>query len=207
MSTRYLYILNVLLNYLLVSLMLGFVFTENYYFDVLSDQFGYEEIVRVFENDQKLIWLNYVIPPLQILLRTFGVAIVFQVGAFALNEKLPFSVFFRAATLCDFIFLIPAYVKLVFFLIDPQIASSEAHLFYPLSVIGLMDKQMIHNWMVYPLQTINLFELTYWFALAGSLKNVLTRDLAGSLGFVASTYGVGLLLWVVFVMFLTISLT
>ncbi|MFN7839937.1 MAG: hypothetical protein ACK5QG_18395, partial [Bacteroidota bacterium] len=62
-------------------------------------------------------------------------------------------------------------------------------------------------WLVYPIQLLNVFELLYWIALAWQLQEVLEKPFAESLGFVAKTYGVGLAVWVVVVMFLTVSIS
>ncbi len=57
------------------------------------------------------------------------------------------------------------------------------------------------------LQLVNLFEIAYWLLLADLLKKIINRPFWKSFEFVLSTYGVGLLIWTVFVVFLTLNLT
>jgi hypothetical protein len=61
---------------------------------------------------------------------------------------------------------------------------------------------------------LNLFELAYFLALAILLVNVInqaneerTVNFGKSLQLVTASYGSGLLLWVVFVMFITLNLS
>lgn len=79
-------------------------------------------------------------------------------------------------------------------------------MFYPLSALNLFDYEQVEPWLLYPLQVLNVFELLYWFALAYGITRVLPEyDLGRAMGLVLSSYGVGLLVWVATVMFLTLT--
>lgn len=74
-------------------------------------------------------------------------------------------------------------------------------------MINFFSHSELEPWLVYPIQLLNVFELLYWAVLAWQLQEVLKKSFPESLGFVMKTYGVGLTVWVVVVMFLTVSLT
>jgi hypothetical protein len=59
--------------------------------------------------------------------------------------------------------------------------------------------------LIYPLQTVNAFELLYWFALAYGISKVTKSDLQGGMKVVLSSYVPALLLWIVFVTFLSLN--
>ena len=61
--------------------------------------------------------------------------------------------------------------------------------------------------LVFPLSLLNVFEALYWLALAWLLTGVVEKPIGSTLKTVATSYGSGLLLWVLFVMFLTVNLT
>lgn len=58
---------------------------------------------------------------------------------------------------------------------------------------------------MYPLQTLNVFELVYWLLLAKGVSEALNRDFTRSFELVMASYGSALVLWIVTVMFLTVT--
>jgi hypothetical protein len=86
--------------------------------------------------------------------------------------------------------------------------------FQPLSTMELLNAKSIDPLFVYPLSLINVFELGYFLVLAWLLVNVINEaneerpvGFGKSLKLVTASYGSGLLLWVVFVMFITLNLS
>jgi hypothetical protein len=125
-----------------------------------------------------------------------------------LNIETGFKKFFSAAITGEFVFLIPSFIKLLWFgFIKTNYTLQDLQYFSPLSAIGLFNPTELDPWFVYPIQLLNLFEVLYWVVLAYQLKPVLNEDFSGSLGFVGRTYGVGLVIWVILVMFLTVSIS
>ena len=84
---------------------------------------------------------------------------------------------------------------------------NDLQAFYPLSLLNLFETQELDKWLIYPLQLVNLFELVYWLVLAYGVSQVIEMPMQRAFGIVAASYGSGLLVWVVFIMFLTISLS
>jgi hypothetical protein len=74
------------------------------------------------------------------------------------------------------------------------------------ALLGWLDKDTVPRWLWYPLSVVNVFELLFWLMLAAGLAWRMERGVRASLGFVALTYGTGLALWVLFVVFLQIHL-
>jgi hypothetical protein len=79
--------------------------------------------------------------------------------------------------------------------------------FYPLSLLNLLEVKDIPQWLLYPLQVINIFEVLYWLILAYGLSLVAKERLPKMLWLVAFSYGIGLFVWVVFITFITINLS
>ncbi|NBA78875.1 hypothetical protein GOQ04_25205 [Emticicia sp. ODNR4P] len=109
--------------------------------------------------------------------------------------------------LAEIPFLIVPVIKLFWFLfIQTHYDLNDLQYFFPLSALQLFDVQKLPSWQVYPLQLMNVFELIYWVLLAYWLKKLLNLSLNKSMEVVASSYGTGLLLWVVFITFLSLNL-
>ena len=107
----------------------------------------------------------------------------------------------------EFVMLIPGLVKLIWFLfVQTDYTLNDLQLFYPLSLLNLFEPGTLEQYLLYPLQVLNLFEVAYWFALAYGVARVINASLERGFGLVMASYGSGLALWVVLVMFLTVSL-
>ena len=74
-------------------------------------------------------------------------------------------------------------------------------------VLQLFGYEDLEPWFIYPLQVVNLFELCYWLLLGYGLSKALKRSVDYAMGIVASSYGVGLLIWVGAVMFFTLNMS
>lgn len=187
-------------DYLLVS--------DDLIYNSFADQISYERLMEIISDDKENKWLSYFIIPIFLLLRFFMVGLSLTTGGIIIGVENAFTRFFRLVIIAEFVFILPMLIKIFWFsFIQTDYSLIELQHFSPLSIFSLFNHTEVEPWLAYPLQILNLFELAFWCTLAWQLKKILDRDFAGSLGFVASTYGVGLLLWVILVMFLTVSLT
>jgi hypothetical protein len=133
------------------------------------------------------------------------IALVLQTGFFFFERKVSFSIIFKAVMLAEIPFLIVPVIKLFWFLfIQTHYDLNDLQYFFPLSALQLFDVQKLPSWQVYPLQLMNVFELIYWVLLAYWLKKLLNLSLNKSMEVVASSYGTGLLLWVVLLLSLVL---
>jgi hypothetical protein len=178
------------------------------YASLISRQLPIDSITEVISASKKWKFIVYGFLPFLISMKVFLVSTCLFVGAFLINNNTELKSFVRLSIVAEFIHLLPVLVKLIWFtLINNSYTLKDIQDFQPLSAFSIINPDEIDAWGTYPIKLLNLFELSYWCILAWQLKDLLNRDFIGSLGFVASTYGVGLLLWVIFVMFLSASLT
>ena len=75
----------------------------------------------------------------------------------------------------------------------------------PLSLESLFGYANFERWYIYPMQVINLFEVTYWIILSVLLARELQISRSKALVLVAGSYGAGVALWVTGVMFLLLN--
>lgn len=119
-----------------------------------------------------------------------------------------FKPFFRVAIQAELVLLLPSLLKLLWFLfVQTDYSLQDLQFFYPLSLLNLFDAKAMSPYLLYPLQLANLFEVAYWFALAYGVSQLIEIPMPKAFGVVATSYGSGLLVWVVFIMFLTVSLS
>jgi hypothetical protein len=96
---------------------------------------------------------------------------------------------------------------LFFYLFDQRYTPEEVQLFYPLSFLSAFPIHTISKLWIYPLQVINVFEVFYWFILAYGINKIIVADFNRSLKIVISSYLPALVIWMVFVLFITVTLT
>jgi hypothetical protein len=143
--------------------------------------------------------LGYIWTPFSILWRVTMTAMLIWMGSFAFGYKAPFVAIWKFALVADIIFLLPELIKMLFFIIAvDNVGYQEIRDFFPLSVYSLIDPSSVAEKYHYPLKTINLFELLYLAAMILGYHTVSKKDLDISSRVVATSYGLGLVLWLVF---------
>lgn len=182
-------------------------FSETTYFQTFGDQFEEKRIALMFKISQEWQWFGYVFIPIVIFVRIGFTSICLYTGCFLTNLKIRFKDLFRIVLLADFVFVLAGIAKLVILIFFKEVSRLDDLQFQPLSLIELLNKESIDKLFFYPLSLINVFELLYWLALAWLLMGLGEKPFGSSLKTVVSSYGVGLALWVLFVMFLTVNLT
>lgn len=138
-----------------------------------------------------------------LILKLSLISLVLYTGLTFFDVKASFGAILRIVTCSEFIFLIPAGVKIWWFYFHVSGPTLEQwQSYYFLSAASLYPNVAPTN--LYALQTLNVFEISYWFLLALGLKFVTGRDFDSSLKFVICSYLPSLILWVVLVVFLAI---
>jgi hypothetical protein len=201
------FLLLVALIVLLTCLTNLFLISDTLYYNTFIEQLSVEKIEGIIEESHKWAWLGYLLVPVIYYIKLSLIALVLQTGFFFFDRKVSFSIIFKAVMLAEIPFLIVPVIKLFWFLfIQTHYTLNDLQYFFPLSALQLFDAQKLPSWQVYPLQLMNVFELIYWVLLAYWLKKLLNLSLNKSMEVVASSYGTGLLLWVVFITFLSLNL-
>ena len=185
-------------NYLLLS--------DQLYFNALDDQLSFEQIKKILAKSQSWELYTYAALPLIYLIRFSVVACCICLGYYSFTDRWSFKPFFKATIEAELFMFLPYIGKICWFLfVKTDYNLNDLTLFYPLSALNLVDAESVPRYWLAPLQTLNLFEVAYWFLLAYGVADVTGFSFKRSFGLVMSSYGVGLVLWVVLVMFLTIT--
>jgi len=179
-------------------------------YNFYSEQFAQDQVEKLLESQQKWAWLGYAIIPLLILIRSGLVALSLSIGVFFydMEQKIAFKHFFRVALIGEFILALVGYFKFgYFYFVKTDYTLQDLQQYYPLSYINFLDIKKLEPWLIYPLQTINLFEVAYFFVLVYGMHKLLKNKYWKSFEIVALSYGTGLAIWLGLVMFLTLNVT
>ena len=183
--------------------------TEGLYYQSLGTQLSVGQIEEFLESQQKWQWLTYIILPIIYLIKIFLISATVYIIKIIVGKtfKATFSDISLAIIKADMIFLIPAIIKITWFTFNPAHSLEEIQYFMPGSVFQLFADQEIVPWLIYPLQAFSIWEVGFWLILAFQLKEFFDNDFGRSFQNVMLSYGSGFLVWIVFVVFLTINFT
>ena len=191
------------LTFLLIYLTGHYVLTIEFYENNGDPLAGIEGQGRnVYETLQKWVYFTSAI---YLLVKLGVIALILHSALDLHNEKVPFNSVLKITTLAEFIFLIPAAIKIFSFhytfvhgnLLDWQ-------RYYVFSALSLF-KEPSAAWL-YALQSFNLFEIIYWFLIALGISGISELNYDQSLKLVLISYVPGLLIWITAVTFFTLMM-
>jgi len=182
--------------------------SDELYFEFFGDQLSYDRISTIISLHKKWEWVSYAVMPVYYVLKIFLAAGCVYTGVVIAGMEISFNKIFQIALLAEGVFLFPTVVKLVWFtLIQTDYSLADLHHFYPLSAINFFERDSLDAWLIYPLQLINIFEVLYLLILAYGLVVVTRKNYARMLGLIACSYGTGLFIWTISIMFLMVHLS
>lgn len=175
-------------------------------YNSLSEQLTNKQIQNIFAFREKWQWIRFVFTPIVVLIKTSLIASVLYIGTFFFS-KIPvaFKQLWAIVINAEFVFLLVPMFKIVwFYFFQTNYTLEDIQYFYPLSALNITGYN-IYPWFIYPFQTLNLFELTYWLILAYYIGKATQTNMDKGLKIVGYSYVPALLLWVVTIMFFTLS--
>ena len=179
---------------------------------ILLDHFGSQlslERVKEFLDFRKTwLWLNYLIIPLVYTIKFSLITLWVLSGSILFGYRSSFLEIFRVTVIAEFVWLIPSFITLVWFgFIYPDYSLLDFQYFKPLSLLNFFDTSKIESWLIFPLQSLNLFEIVYMFVLAIGIKKILNKGYIEALNFIAPVYGTAFVTWIVIITFLSINIS
>lgn len=205
---RLYFVLICLLYGVIIFLNQEFIIHEQLYFEAYGEQLSYERITQMIELNRDWAWLNYVLLPIFVLIKVFLVSVCLLIGVLLSDIKLSFRKVFQIVLIAEMIYLIPAFIRTFYFIFWLRdFGLEDLTSFDPFSLLGWLGRDSLDIWWHYLLYSLNIFELLYWLTLALGFKMVIRQlSYLSALELVASSYGLGLLLWIAGVTFLIVSI-
>lgn len=198
----------ILLIILIASLHQNILLTNDLIIDHWENQLSIAQINDILEVRDSWSWANYIIVPFILIIKFYLITLWLINATILFGYKNTFKEIFRIVIIAEFIWLIPSFITLIWFgFIDTDYSLLEVQYFKPLSLLNFFEASEIEGWLIFPLQSLNLFEIAYMFVLAIGIKRVLNKGYMEALNFTVPVYGSALVIWIVFITFLSINLT
>jgi len=191
--------------YLLNGIILNeYIITSEFYQKSFSAQLTLDQINKILTFKENYGWVSYILNIVFLTLKLNFAAFCIFIGVFFTNQKASYKSILKVVMLAEFVFVIYSAFRLLFvFLGDFETIQQIQH-FHPLSLFSLFQFGDIPDWLIYPLSIMNIAELFYWFLLALSLKYLFKSHYLKNLKTILTSYGTGLLLWIVLFVFIQV---
>jgi hypothetical protein len=172
---------------------------ETYAFQILEErgEFGVFKLLN---------GLQYLSIPLIYFLKFTCIAFTLWVGSFMFGYRIHYNKVWQIVMFAELIFLGAEGLKIFWFMFFQAEANIwDIKNFYPLSLMSFFDYETINPKYAYPLKSLNLFELAYWFILIYGIywtaqKKLSFASISVSYAIVFSSYVLFFLLWLLFFM-------
>jgi hypothetical protein len=180
---------------------------DNLILDNLSTSLTRNQLIEYLDFKNKWQWLSFAIIPILLFIKTTLVASILYIATFFYSKsKVTFKNLWQISVKAEFIFLGVGILKIIwFYFFKINYILKDIQYFYPLSALNFFDYKELEPWLIYPLQTLNVFELAYIIILSYQLGTLTNTNADTGLKIVASSYLPALLLWVTVVMFFTLN--
>jgi hypothetical protein len=185
-----------------------YIFTEDVMFNTWSQQLAYEKVEELMAQKDKWPWVRYIIVPIMMLVQVSFVAFCLTIRELMTNTKTSFQCFFGVSIRAYPVLLMNGIVVILIAMVfvDVRTMQDFQNIDY-FSLASIFKSDDMAQWYMYPLKTMNVFEALFWLALADGLRKQTGQTFGSCLSFVAFSYGIGLLFWVLFIMFLQLNLS
>jgi len=198
----------VFLNLLIIFLSQTTLINEIVFFNTFSEQLTYDRSMELFARMKSFVWVSYVVLPVMLLLKFSALSLLIYIGVFFsdLHKEITLSKIFTVVIACEGVFIGASLIKLLWFMFFAgNYTLDDISFFYPLSLINLFRRSEVASYWIYPLQTVNFFQLAYILMLALGLSKISSVKRATADKVILTTYVPAIAVWIALIMFLTID--
>lgn len=184
-------------------LSIHFFFTDAFYYQALGGQLDISRIDSFIAIQKKIGAVSHFAVPVFLCIR-FGITTFCLYGISYIDElELSWRECLEIILIGELAFVIMAVVRFLYLLFNPPTSFQELSWISSLSLLAFFRNAP--RYTSYILQTINIFELSFWIIISVCISRTTKLNILQSFGTVAKSYGLGLLLWVVSITFLIIQ--
>jgi hypothetical protein len=184
-----------------------FIFTDNYYYSVFSNNFSIDRIQNLIKFSRKIEWLIYAVMPLILFFKWLILTSVIYIGLTLFEQKISFQNCFKIVLISELAIAISGLVRIVLLLFHKPETLKAIQFFYPLSITQLINLEKIPDYLVYPLEQCNLFEVAYWFLIVSGIQTLTQKSFKQSLKITTCSYGLALFVWILCIVFIQLQVS
>ena len=175
-------------------------------YNSLIEKITERQVIEILNYQQKWEWLSFLLLPILMLIKISIITSIIYIAIFFSKSEITFKSIFNKVVQAEFIFLLVPIFKIIwFYFFQIGYKLEDIQNFFPLSAINITGYEGLEPWYIYPLQTLNLFEVAYIFYLGIQMAKLTKSTPDEGLKMVVFSYVPALLLWMCTIMFLILN--
>jgi len=120
-------------------------------------------------------------------------------GCAFFGYRVSFFSAWQVSAAAEFIFILPELIRIIWFMgVETDPSYWEVRAFYPLSLMQFFDYHQLAGRWHYPLKTLNIFEVIYWFMLVAGIHIKAGKKYRIALLIVSSSYVFFFFVWLAY---------
>lgn len=172
-------------------------------YNSLAQELTIEEVESTIRMTHSSAWGVFLWAPLSILAQLFFITVCINIGTLLLRYDIRFKEIFGVVTKAFIIFAIARLLLIAMYTSFGVNQLSDLDFLSRFSLYSVLNKEALPDWAIFPLQKINLFQMLFILLLAIGLNTLQHRGTRRWIPFVLATYGTGLIISIVLIIFLT----
>jgi hypothetical protein len=182
-----------------------FIFTDSFYYNSFYDEISLSEIENLVNLRKKYDIFSYILIPIFFFLKLVICSALIYITIVFFELNIDLKKCFKIVLYAESVTILSSITNTLYLYIYPPQRIEDIKYFNPLGLISLLKHDTIPKYLIYPFQQLNLFEVGYWLLLAYGIKRLGNVDFKKALKITSLSYGVGLVIWCIFIVFLELQ--
>jgi len=193
--------------YIINAVIIRFFYVEDiFFFNTYGGKFNSENVKEIIELDKNWGFIKFLFIPIILFFRISFVVICFYIGLFLLEIKVSIRELYKIVILAELTFLIFTLIRTILVFNHDFTSFDELESFAPFRFIPFAKLASYPDWVKIPMSVLNSIEVLYWLVLSFLLTKFMSWSFLKSILFVLKTYVVGLLIWILFLVFIVLMI-
>lgn len=205
----YLLFLTIITIYWLINYVTNeYVLTDSLIYNSLYEQLPEQYVDEAIAFQRKWAWVTYALLPVILVFKWLFVSAFIATGTVFMNFNIRFKQIFKTTMACEWIFITAGVVNFIVLLFSNIQNLEEMQRFNVVSILSIghfIQGVAGLEWLVAPLQSLNVLQLIFVFALALGVSVVSNEKYEKSLTLVSKSYGAALIIWLVLIAYISVS--
>jgi hypothetical protein len=203
-------IIPAIISYIIFYVLITFIsnniiLNDTYYYSIFYRKYDLNKIEEIILLTRKYEWISYLISPIFLIIKSEITCVVIYIGIKLFELEITFKNCFKIVLLAEIIPLISSIAKTLYFYIYPPRNLDVLQNFNPLGFSSFLKVDTIPKYFLYSIQQLNLFEVGYWMLLAYGIKSFGNVEFKKALKITSFSYGAGLAIWCILIVFLQLQ--
>jgi len=185
-----------------------FVLTDSLMYNSLYGLLPEQYIDRAIAFHRKWAWVSYALLPVILTFKWLFVSAFIATGIVIMGYNVSFKKIFKTTMACEGLFVTVGIANFIVLLFSNAQNLEEMQRFNLVSMLSigyLIQGIEGLEWLVAPLQSLNVLQIIFVFALSLGISVVLNEKFGKSLTLVSKSYGAALFIWIVLMAYISVS--